>query len=372
MATPYLRGKNYYFKYTDTNGKRRQKCTETSDLETAKAYIKAFDATKEEKKFVMPTFLEELRKYQDINTNPKYQRVQLEGGDYSRPWAIRVASYTKQLEGIIRATSPSVLLKKLNEVSRLEIRDISKAIASARGRSRTSQLLQQSLKVVFSRAYEDGILSQSPAMGIKCITHKRSSRESIPCDFIQEMISHKELFFDYQMWAYFVIIATTGMRKNELISLSTSKINNGTCLIDSNIQGTGREINALPKWGIIRSIPLPEITQEVISSLPTTKDKIGNDRFFYKDTAWVQKVFDCLRLSLRSFIPEYDFSKLTAHVLRHSCNTNLLLTGLNELLVSEYLAWEHQKLSDIQKNYTHLVAENLRPVANEIDKMYHL
>lgn len=158
MATPYLRGKKYYFKYTDSEGKRKQKCTDTDDYEKACAFISAFDASIQEKKFVMPTFLEELHKYQDINTNPKYQRVLLEGGNYSKPWAIRVASYTKQLEGIIKATTPSVLLKKLNEVSRMEISDISKAIAKARGKSRTSQLMQQSLKVVFSTAYEDGVL----------------------------------------------------------------------------------------------------------------------------------------------------------------------------------------------------------------------
>lgn len=372
MATPYLRGKKYYFKYTDSEGKRKQKCTDTDDYEKACAFISAFDASIQEKKFVMPTFLEELHKYQDINTNPKYQRVLLEGGNYSKPWAIRVASYTKQLEGIIKATTPSVLLKKLNEVSRMEISDISKAIAKARGKSRTSQLMQQSLKVVFSTAYEDGVLSQSPAMGIKCITYKQNKRESIPSEFIQEIISHKDWFFDYQAWAYFVIIATTGMRKNELIALSSSKINNGTCLIDSNIQGTNREINALPKWGIIRTIPLPKITQQVISTLSTTKDAKGNDRFFYKDTQWVQKVFDTLRFSLRQFYPVQNFSKLTAHVLRHSCNTNLLLTGLSPLLVSEYMSWEHQELSDIQKNYTHLVAENLRPVADKVDKMYHI
>jgi site-specific recombinase XerD len=64
------------------------------------------------------------------------------------------------------------------------------------------------------------------------------------------------------------------------------------------------------------------------------------------------------------------WAKLGHHVLRHSANTNLLVSGALPVLVAEYLAWKHQELTDMQRRYTSMVAMNLKPIADKLDEIY--
>ncbi|MCK9303447.1 MAG: hypothetical protein M0P35_09700 [Bacteroidales bacterium] len=61
---------------------------------------------------------------------------------------------------------------------------------------------------------------------------------------------------------------------------------------------------------------------------------------------------------------------MNPHALWHSLNTNFLLAGLNNLLAAEYLSWQHQEEESVQSRYTHVYAENMRPVAIAVDQMY--
>ena len=76
------------------------------------------------------------------------------------------------------------------------------------------------------------------------------------------------------------------------------------------------------------------------------------------------------------FEDEEAFNMLTPHKLRHALNTNLLADQgiedgkVTENMVAEYLSWEHQDQSRMQRRYTHLVASRLLPVADLISKIY--
>ncbi len=60
------------------------------------------------------------------------------------------------------------------------------------------------------------------------------------------------------------------------------------------------------------------------------------------------------------------WQKITPHMLRHSLNTMLRVAGLPDVLVAEYMSWEHQ-VNAVQQGYTHIYSTNLRPVAKKID-----
>ena len=60
----------------------------------------------------------------------------------------------------------------------------------------------------------------------------------------------------------------------------------------------------------------------------------------------------------------------TAHILRHSLNTNLLANDVSPVMTAYYLAWQHQALIDMQQRYTHLQAMKLKSVADNIDIMF--
>ena len=44
--------------------------------------------------------------------------------------------------------------------------------------------------------------------------------------------------------------------------------------------------------------------------------------------------------------------------------------AITETLVAEYLSWEHQDQSKMQRRYTNLVASRLIPVADMIENIY--
>ena len=86
-----------------------------------------------------------------------------------------------------------------------------------------------------------------------------------------------------------------------------------------------------------------------------------------------QETMDTIKIgamALPGLVCKEAVAQLTAHKLRHSLNTNLMLAGANPLLVRTYLSWEHQGSNAVQAGYTHVYARNLLPVARVIDDMY--
>ncbi len=361
-------GGKWYFRYTDNEGNRNQKCTGTYNYDEAILIMKAHVAKIEEPD--MPTFRDELHRYQSIETNPKYKDAQIDGSHYSRRYAQTVSYKAKKLEQICLKYCPETLMLKLDEFTRRDIKKLTEAIVKAEGHCRTAQICQQVLKGIFSTAVQDGILQISPAQGQKTIRYDQKSRYAIPNEWIAWIISQPELFIDHEAWAFFSLAATTGMRRSEILALSTEQIKGDILTINRNLLGTSKDSEiGLPKCGIVRTIPLSKLTQDILKSLQPNI----NGRYFYHSSAWVQKVFDSLKATLNGVDKKHEeyWHDLTPHILRHSFNTNLLVSGVNVNLIAEYLGWKHQgSLLDMQHRYTHFITRHLVPVASKVDEIY--
>lgn len=179
------------------------------------------------------------------------------------------------------------------------------------------------------------------------------------------MISHRELWPDHLMWAFFSLLATTGMRRSEALALTRDQLYEGVLTIDRAFKDIDGELG-LPKWDLMRVIPLSNVTLEILDSIEG-KDK----RYFPKGQSWVNDVIYTARIVGLTLYPlNKDLSKLTAHSLRHSCHSNLLANGASVVLAAEYLSWGHQELADIQQRYTHIYCKKLQPIADLIDDLY--
>lgn len=369
-SLPFKRTPNgkYYFRYSDADGNRNQKCTGTYDYDEALLIMKAFMG-----KVVtpdIPTFRDELRLYQSIDTNPKFKTAQIDGSHYSRRYAQTVAYKAKKLEQICLESCPELFMLKLDEFTRRDAKRLTEAIVASMGHCRTAQICQQVMKGIFSEAVQDGVIQVSPAFGQKCIKYDQKERYAVPNEWLAWVIDSPDLFLDREAWAFFSIAATTGMRRSEILALSTEQLKGDVLTINRNLLGTGKDSEiGLPKWDIIRTIPISDITLQIIKSLKP----YPNGRYFYRSSAWVQKVFDNLKATLNGLDKEHEdfWCDLTPHVLRHSFNTNLLVAGVNDNLIAEYLGWQHQgKLLDIQHRYTHFITKHLRPVSQKVDEIY--
>lgn len=364
----YKRGDIWYFRYTDHDGRRSQRSTgKTVKREAtifAQSFIDALNSTGGSREAAI-TLREEIARYKDVGTNPRYRQAKLYGKPYTLGYAKQVARHAVLLETVLDGMRPPVLDTPVASITRRDLKEVQLTIVEKRGHCRTAQHMFRTLKTIFSHLVDDGVLSQSPALGMPDIGYDKKKIKAIEAPMIAWMISQEQLFPSPLFHAYVTVLASTGMRRSEALAIDAHHITDGTLLIDQQVS-PHHDHPVPPKWRVIRAIPLPRIALGALSSV--TPDSQG--RYF---SALTQRdVTDLVRLlkaALCAADPENraTWSALTLHTLRHSANTNLLVAGCSPVLVAEYLAWKHQELVDMQRNYTHMVAMNLKPVADMMD-----
>lgn len=304
--------------------------------------------------------------YCDPATNPRYQQSRIDGRSYSAEYAKQVAGYSKYLLQLLNEKAPRILDMRMFDILKINVKQVRELIVADRGRTRGAQIAFRTFKVYFSQACEDCVIQNNPCTGLRDIHYDEVPRESYPEEYLREMIAHTELWADEEHWAYFTLLATTGMRRSEALALNKEQLYGNTLTIDRALKSNKGEIG-LPKWNIIRVIPLSKISMTALSYLhPDIK---GN--YFTHCRVWVEDVFYSAKTVAHILFPNNKrLQKISAHTLRHSLHSNLLANRASEVLAGEYLSWNHQKLSDIQQRYTHIYAEKLQCIADLIDEIY--
>ena len=355
--------------YTPDTGRRMRKSTKTSDYEKAlQIYHRAVKDL--EVGIEALTLGGVLDLYSDPETNPRYRIAQIEGTHYGLEHAKGVAGRAKAIKALIELKAPAYLRKDVRDLCKLDVKNIRQIIIDAWGQRRKSQEAFANFKTMLSQCEEDGYLEISPGKDVRDVPYKEKKKPSFPADMINKALAVKDLCPDKEKWAFFAIMATTGMRMSETLALSTRQIFNGTLTIDSALKSNSTDDIGLPKYDLVRIIPLSSITLEILSTV--IPDKSG--RYFHHNRSWgTHAVMEVIMIACGAYPDQKEiFSEMKSHTLRHSLNTNLLTAGISPILVAEYLSWEHQSILDMQQRYTHVYAEALRPVADKIDELYHL
>jgi len=358
----------FYFHCKEENGVRKRVSTGVSNYEDAIRFIEKYK--RQNTLPVVPTLRLELQKYASVDTNPKYRRSKIDGSSYTEEYAYKVANASKHIEKILDKHCPALLEYRLDEVSRRDAKEIVEYIVLEKGLRRTSCFYQQVCKVLFTEAWQDGIINASPFFQQRRINYKEKEMYSIPNEWIAWVVTQQGLFVDYQFWAYFTLLALTGMRRNELLGLNRSQVFGSILTIDRQVKGKGsKQREEDPKCHIKRSIPLCQRAVDILDSLP-----IGiNGRYFNQPEAWIYQGFEYLKAGLNQKDKEHEelWQDMTPHTLRRSFNTNCTVAGVNDALVSEYCGWEHQKAhNDMQKRYTKFRVSHLKAVADCVDEIY--
>lgn len=345
-------------------GARRRISTKTKDRHMALAMLEA-EIRKTRGLAEDASFLDVLRLYQNPETNPRRTQYLQEGRSYGNRYARQVAAAARNLERILMAKAPVIIRKRIWQIAKIEIKTIRGIIVEELGATRNAQMHFRVLRAIFSQASEDCLIQVSPFEGIRDIRIQESARPSYPEDMLASMIQHKDLWPDPLHWAFFTLLATTGMRRGEALVLTTGQIFDGTCTIDRALKDYDGEIG-LPKWGLTRVIPLSAIT---LQTLEETEPRDG--RYFPYSNDWVNHVFYSARtVGVFLFPGNRLIQQMSAHTLRHSLHSNLLANGASSTLAAEYLSWHHQELLDVQKRYTHIYARKLKTIADLIDELY--
>ena len=385
----------WYVRYKDSKGKWRSIATGTRDEAEALEFEQNFNPIK--KKLSKPTTLEQLLMMFTIpETNPSYLDAQMTGHKYGLRHSQEVARNMRDLVALLRSTNKywSTNIRKL---SRFDCKQIMVMVHGKWGNTDKAHDTFSEFKVCLTYAADQGWIQMSPAADMADIKANRVT-EIVPMTIgdIQTIIDHPELFrfntepcnnkvrkwrigvpeMDY---AVFVLLALTGMRRSEVAALDASQIVNG---IYRGKAFTYIEINraykddkwtvvGLPKWDFARAIPLPKVAHDAIKpylSEGLVFKGINKSRF--------KEMFNRLRENaiLDGIVWEEPeaVDMLSPHKLRHALNTNLvsLIDPALNTLVEQFMSWDHQEQSKMQRRYTHLVASRLLPVSEEINRWF--
>ena len=191
---------------------------------------------------------------------------------------------------------------------------------------------------------------------------------------------------DKEDYVMFCLLAYTGMRRAEAAALTSGQIRDGIYRgrafhyieIDRAFKDESWKVVGKPKWDLCRSIPINEWLYNKIK--PLIKDDAKERLFPTYTQSRFRQMFDRLTENADIDSVEWEdkeaFLMLSPHKLRHALNTNLLADQMEsegqvtETMVAEYLSWEHQDQSKMQRRYTHLVASRLLPVSDMIGEIY--
>ena len=366
----YKRKLIWYFKITDNSGKRLQRSTGKTVKREAMEFAQQYLARLNDKG-ISPdanTLKEELARYLDPFTNPRYRQALLHKTSYTLGYAKQVARHASLVTDALQKRLPAMLALPVDQCTRRDMKEIQIAIVEERGHCRTAQHMFGTLKTIFTYLADDSIIIQSPAAGIPDIGYEAKKMVAIEPELIAWMIGRKDLFPSPRAWAFFTFLAMTGMRKSEGMAIDTEHIQDGTLMIDQQVS-PHHDHMVKPKCGVIRVIPLSQTALAALATLEPDKEGRYFGGYKYSDIAT-----DVIKIRTALATEDKDNKEvwytITPHILRHSANTNLLVSGASPVLVAEYLAWKHQELVDMQRRYTHLVAMNLVPVADMLDKLY--
>lgn len=357
---PYQRGKTWYFKVTNKDHKRVQvrigQVKKKDAQEFIIHYVNNLEYMASDSAPVrVKTLRDLLTLYTDPNTNPRFRDKQATGQNYGA----RYANHVMRDAGYVLAMHLPILDKELYKISRRDMKDAALQIVKAFGRSQKSKNMYKIMKVSLSQAADDGLIQVSPSQGLPDIKPEiRKPRFALPFSEIKQVID-EDLFPDEYTRHCFIILVTTGLRRSEFLALIPSQVQGDALVVNRAYKDDKMTIVGPPKWDLIRTIALPEITK-------------GSFRAIFREDPYITVRQNGLAKSLKQ-VGAYAahinpmWEGLTPHILRHSLATALRLSGLPEILVREYMSWEHQK--DIQDAYTHAQARHLKPVAEHIDRL---
>ncbi len=209
------------------------------------------------------------------------------------------------------------------------------------------------LRIMFTSAYDDGLINFNPFRGINPLITEPKPRDAFSKDEVKEIVdyfSRNEIIH-----TFFIVAACTGMRLAEINALRKSNIKD--TYIDLKDQYRGRQLLPL-KTRESRKIPIcNELHTLLINTIPIGKD-------FVFDSLSDNRASDLLReMLIKTMTEKRKVHGYCFHSLRHFANTYYLSKGILPIKVACMLGhstgvstMQERYLNFSEKDFTELYA----------------
>ena len=218
---------------------------------------------------------------------------------------------------------------------------------------RTVRRKVQSLRAFFRFMMQRHGLTSNPASELALARTPKPLPVYIPQDETRALLDapvNEDNFTELRNHLILLMFYSTGMRQDELLTL-----------LDRNVDTRKRELKVLGKRNKERVIPFGDelaTSIETYRSLRRRDVGTASDRFFVKedgDPLYARLIYSVVHTALSD--AGVHASRLSPHVMRHSCATDMLNSGAQLPAVQQLLG--HQSLATTQV-YTHITYRELK------------
>jgi integrase len=369
---PYKKDNTWYFRYTDSSGFRKKKSTRTASKTRAQQFIREFVDLMNSTVDPNTTLKDLIVPYEVPETNPKYNDAKISEAHYSERYAKKIAREARALIDALES-APGLLGRPAYQISRRMVKDIAPIVVAKYGQTAKARAVYKLLKLILKQAADDGLIQVSPAQGLPDIKAVKTKEiHALPPEDIILALSNPEVFPSDLAKDLFIVLASTGLRRSEMLALIPSQIQGNALTVDRAYKDDSCTVVGSPKWGKVRVLYLPKIAKEALERIFSDRMAIGISTRTLR--LWMAAIGEHVANLNGVQMPD-AWKTITPHALRHSLNSLLLVAGMSPVLVAEYMSWEHQLMmqdqsASVQKRYTHLYAKNLKPVADKIDEIF--
>ena len=263
--------------------------------------------------------------------------------------------------------------KKMNEIKRGDILDFRTKLINNNIGMNTINKVMGVLKVIFNEALYREEVNRNPIMGVGNMKHTPKEVGTFTEEELRGIFSENK-FYPWQSildYTCFLIAATTGMRRGEILALRWRDINFQKGYLTVNQAWKDRNELGKPKWGKVRFVPIPKFTLEKLIKLRSESFNNEEDDFVfaYDDggrlggTWWRKRFIAAMKKAKINF----EERNLRPHSFRHSLNSILKAKNYDTEKFRLSFGWADQK---IQNNYTHVNIEYLMEQANIVSDIF--
>ena len=259
----------------------------------------------------------------------------------------------------------------MDDVRRGDLIALRERVRQQTGPNATNKVMT-ALRTVFREALYREDIDRDPSAGINAIKYERRVPDVFTRDDLTGLFPIDGLgpWRDTRDFTCFLVAATTGMRRGEILALRWEHLDLGELTLRVEAAWQGEELGP-PKRNSRRTVPLPQRTAGALSALRDASASAADDDlvFCYDDgrrlggTWWTKRFAGALA---RSGIDRGERT-LTAHSFRHTVATMLADGGADPEKIRASLGWTTRQIQDV---YTHWDVTDRRDQARIIDDIW--
>lgn len=237
----------------------------------------------------------------------------------------------------------------------------------------TANKVMKAVKTIFKEALLREDIERDPTVGIGMVSYESTETGIFTMEEIVDLFPPDSLgpWKDIYDYTCFLLAATTGMRRSEILALKWKNISFDKSFINIIEAWKDRYEIGKPKWNKTRIVPISNRTKESLLKLREESHTKEDDDlvFCYANGkrfggTWWQKRF---RNAMDRAKIDYETRHLKPHSFRHTLNTLLRNAGQDPAKIRAALGWSGEA---IQENYTHWQIEHLKDQATIVENLF--